>query len=108
MIKNQTEISKRLKEIKEELPQIRFNFISIIVAGFFLGLFTNIFANYIYDDFKKYYISRWIFVLIICILLIYVYREFMNAFIKPKEKELKEIKKTLSDNSKFFKKNKRK
>jgi len=89
-------LSTRLREMRMEIRRDGFNFFSIIVIGFLLGLFTNVQASYLYDLLRKYKIPGWIISLITGSLLIIIYDKFKKTFMTPKEEEIEDIKKQLS------------
>ncbi|HLD92250.1 hypothetical protein A2313_04795 [Candidatus Roizmanbacteria bacterium RIFOXYB2_FULL_41_10] len=104
IVKYYDKVENRLGEMAKEIRNDSFNFVSIFVSGFLLALFTNIYANFLYDLFKKYNFFYDLVSVIIIVLLLFIYRKFTDAFIKPKNEEIRKIEETLSGYKKLLKK----
>ena len=97
IVKKLDDIEKRSKELPLELKVISFNFFSIIIIGFLLGFFTNLYADFIYDRYKSFWYFEIVVQLFILIILISVYFKFKNTYLEPREKEVEEMRKILRE-----------
>jgi len=90
-------IDKRIDIIEGEDKNINFNYFSIIVIGFLLGLFTNIWASFIYDDIKHIYYFKYIAIVSTIGTLLWITNQFNKTFIKPRIEEYLKLRKIIKD-----------